>query len=280
MILVTGATGQLGTAVRALVPNALTPGRDTLDLADPAGLPAVIARLEPTAIINCAAYTAVDAAEDDEATATSINGAAVAVLAAAAATRRIPFVTFSTDYVFDGTNASPYLESSPTNPINAYGRSKLAGERAALAAYPAALVIRTSWVYSGTHRNFVTAIVARAATKPVNVVADQTGCPTFAPDLAAAALQAMRLGGSGLLHLTNDGATTWFELARASCAAAGIDPERVQPIRTEDYPTRAQRPRYSVLGSERHAAIGVEPLRSWRDTLAEAVGGPARNIAS
>ena len=278
MILLTGANGQLGTAFRALLPEVITPDRAVLDLSRPGDLETAVSRLEPRAIVNCAAYTAVDTAETDEETAQTVNGTSVGVLAEQAARLGIPFVTFSTDYVFDGTASSPYLESSAPHPINAYGRSKLLGEQAALAANPDALVVRSSWLFSATHRNFVSTILGRAATSDVDVVADQIGCPTYAPDLAAATLRAMENGVSGLLHLTNVGEASWFDLARAACELSGVDPERVRPITTEQYPTRARRPRYSPLGSERRRPLGLADLRPWREALGDALHASDHSI--
>lgn len=271
MILITGGTGQLGSAFRALLPDALAPERALLDLTRPEDLGEAVARLQPEAIINCAAYTAVDRAESEPEMAQLVNGVSVGVLAALAAERGIPFVTFSTDYVFDGTATVPYLESAATNPINTYGRTKLAGEHAAREANPDALVVRTSWVYSSTHRNFVSIIVGRAREGGVRVVADQFGCPTYAPDLAAATMRAMEHGVTGTLHITNSGATTWFEFARAACSAAGLGPDVVTPIETSEYPTAARRPHYSVLGSERRHSLGLDDLRPWEETLHEVV---------
>jgi dTDP-4-dehydrorhamnose reductase len=265
-ILITGATGQVGTALLEVAPRSIAPDRDQLDLARPDTLLPTLLALSPTAIINCAAYTAVDAAENEEEAATTINGRSVGILAGAAAELGIPFVTFSTDYVFDGTGTTPYLESSPPNPVNAYGRSKLLGEHAALTANPDALVIRTAWVYSATHRNFVTTVLERAAGG-MEVVDDQWGSPTAAGDLAAATLEAMSLGVTGILHLTNQGVTTWFEFARTICELAGIEPSRVTATSSASYPTRARRPRYSVLGSNRIHELGIAPLRSWPEAL-------------
>ena len=154
-LLVTGGTGQVGSAFRRLFPNAIAPRRSEFDLARPHRLRDRLEEIEPSVIVNCAAYTAVDAAESDEATAHTVNAEAVGAMASYAAERRVPFVTFSTDYVFAGTATEPYLESDAKDPINAYGRTKLAGEAAALSAYPGALIVRTSWVISGTHPNFV-----------------------------------------------------------------------------------------------------------------------------
>jgi dTDP-4-dehydrorhamnose reductase len=267
VILVTGGTGQLGTAFRRLLPDALFPPREDLDLARPGVLADRVAAFRPAAIINCAAYTAVDRAEEEEDLATVINGDSVGVLARCAAERRIPFVTFSSDYVFDGTAHEPYVESSATYPVNAYGRSKRAGEVAALSIYPDALVVRTSWVISGTHPNFVATMLRLTPQRELTVVDDQHGCPTVAADLGAAVLGAMERRATGLLHLVNEGATTWFELARAAVAEAGLDPARIAPCSTADYPTPARRPAYSVLGSERLEPLGLDPLPGWRDSL-------------
>ena len=267
----TGGTGQLGTAMRALLPDADFPLRAELDLSDPAGVAAYLDRTRPEAIVNCGAYTAVDRAEEEEDLAMVVNGASVGVMARFAAEAGIPFVTFSTDYVFDGTATEPYLESHPTDPVNAYGRSKLVGEREALEA--GGLVIRTSWVISGTHPNFVATMLRLAGEHDtVRVVADQRGCPTCVEDLAPAALAALDAGATGLLHLTNEGETTWHELAAAAIAEAGLE-AMVEPIATEEYPTPAKRPAYSVLASERREDLGLDPLPDWRDTLPRIVDG-------
>jgi len=272
-MLITGGTGQLGTAMRRLVPEADFPTRNELDLSAPAGVAAYLERIRPEAIVNCGAYTAVDRAEEEEDLATVVNGQSVGVMARFAADAGIPFVTFSTDYVFDGQATEPYLESHPTDPINAYGRSKLAGEQAALGTHEGALVIRTSWVISGTHPNFVATMLRLAAERDtLSVVADQRGCPTCVEDLAPGALAALRSGATGLLHLTNAGETTWHGLASAAIAEAGLE-VAVEPIATEDYPTPAKRPAYSVLGSERREGLGIDALPDWRDTLPTIVAG-------
>jgi dTDP-4-dehydrorhamnose reductase len=220
-------------------------------------------------VINCAAYTAVDRAEEEEDLATSINSTAVAVLAEWAAGRSRPFLSFSTDYVFDGLADQPYVEASPTNPVNAYGRSKLPGET--LAVSHGALVVRTSWVISGSHPNFVATILRKAREQDLHVVDDQRGCPTVAADLARASYDALRSGVTGLLHLTNEGETTWYELARTSVGLAGLDPSRISSCATEDYPTPARRPAYSVLASERLEDLGLEPLPHWRTSIWDVV---------
>lgn len=271
MILVTGESGQLGTAFKKLLPEALYPTQAAFDFTTAESIAAALREMAPDAIVNCAAYTAVDAAEEDEATADLINAAAVGEMADFCAREGIPFVTYSTDYVFPGTGAEPYVEGSPTDPINAYGRSKRKGELLAL-THPTSLVIRTSWLISGTNPNFVATMLRLAATRDeLAVVADQQGCPTVAADLASGTLRAMETGATGLLHLTNQGATTWFELARTAVVEAGLDAAKLTQCTTADYPTPAARPAYSVLGSERLEELGLEPLPHWRDSLPDVV---------
>jgi dTDP-4-dehydrorhamnose reductase len=268
VIVVTGATGQLGTAFCALLPDAHCLRRTDLDLVEPAAVFDSVATLAPSAIINCAAYTKVDAAEEHEVLAYAINATSVGELARYAAAAAIPFVTFSTDYVFPGNAQAPYLESSPTGPINAYGRTKLAGEEAALSAYAGSLVVRTSWVISGTHANFVATMLRLAREgKELKVVDDQVGSPTIAADLARVSLAAMEQGVTGILHLTNQGTVTWFGLAIAAAEIAGLDVGVFRPCTTADYPTPAARPAYSVLGSERLADMTLPPMPDWRDSL-------------
>jgi dTDP-4-dehydrorhamnose reductase len=265
-VVILGATGQVGTSLARLLPGAGLLGRADLDLAHPADVGQVLDRLRPSTIFNCAGYTAVDAAEDDEELATVVNGAAVGAMAAWCARNKARLVTFSTDYVFDGDAADPYLESSPVNPINAYGRSKLVGEQLALESGAAVLLIRTSWVFSEVPPNFVATILARAARGNLEVVDDQWGRPTIASDLAAAVLEAEAAGATGILHLAGEGVTTWYELARTALEIAGIN-DQVRPCGTGDHPTRARRPRYSVLGSERASLLGLAPMPHWRTGL-------------
>jgi dTDP-4-dehydrorhamnose reductase len=267
--LLLGSSGQLGTAIGGELSGAIHVTRDDLDLAHASieSVRRLVLSRGPSSIINCAGYTAVDQAEEEEDLATSINGTAVGILAEVAADSGIPFVTFSTDYVFDGKATRPYLESDEANPISAYGRSKLAGERLALSVDPQALVIRTSWLISGTHLNFVATMLRMADEgRPARVVNDQYGCPTVARDLARASLSALGANLSGVLHLTNRGPTTWFDLAQAALRAAGMDPGLVTSCTTAEYPTRATRPAYSVLGSERASQLGLV-LPEWRESL-------------
>lgn len=278
MIVVTGATGQLGSAIRRLLGSGATYlTRDTLDLQDGSAITAAIGTLRPDVLINCAAYTSVDGAESNREIAQLVNADAVAHMACATAAIGGYFVTISTDYVFDGSAEHPYLESHATNPINTYGETKLAGERAALEMNPRSLVVRTSWLVSGTHPNFVATMLRLTRERRVIVVDDQFGRPTLADDLARGMMQAIEVDATGILHLTNEGVVTWYELAHESVAMAGIDPDRVTPCATSDYPTPARRPRNSVLASERMSALGLDPLPSYRQGLQRAVKDLQRN---
>ena len=268
--LLLGASGQVGKAMAGMLPEVIAPTRHQLDLSTLTHDQAhqFVASTGAGAIVNCAAYTAVDKAEEEVDVANAVNGTAVGILAEIAAESGIPFVTYSTDFVFNGRGDQPYVESSAPDPINAYGRSKLIGERLALEANPETLIIRTSWVVSGTHSNFVATMVRLASEgRSLNVVNDQHGCPTIATDLAVATVAALGLRLSGLLHLTNQGATTWFELAKAAVGLAGLNPELITPCTTDEYPTPAPRPTYSVLGSERIDEVGVARLPRWEDSL-------------
>lgn len=268
MMLVLGASGQVGTALLAATPAAVGVRRDRLDLltATMNDIGSILDVEQPSVLVNAAAYTAVDRAEVEEDVATRVNGDAVGLLARACDDRGIVFVTFSTDYVFDGHRTRPYREDDPVDPVNAYGRSKLLGEQ--LALQYGALVIRTSWVISGTHPNFVATMLRLAGEgRELKVVDDQRGRPTVAADLAAATLGAVELGASGILHLANHGETSWFELARAALSLAGLSPELIAPCATADYPTPARRPAYSTLDTSRAEDLGLAPLPHWRESL-------------
>lgn len=272
MISVIGAGGQLGTAfVDLLGDEAMPVDRSELDLEVLSSIPEWVAGARPDVVVNCAAYTAVDAAEEDEDTALLINATAVGELSRACRRHGARFVTFSTDYVFDGTKQEPYVESDKTRPLSIYGRTKAKGERLALDADPEALVIRTSWLVSGTHPNFIATMLGLIRKGTVDVVDDQRGHPTFASDLAGGTMEAIAAGANGILHLTNQGVTTWFELARETAELAGLDPTRVRAVSTEEFPRPAPRPRNSVLGSERLEELGITPLPHYRDTLPDVV---------
>lgn len=272
MIVVTGALGQLGTAFQSRLGNdAHYLDVDEVDLTDAAAIRPALTTLGPTLVLNCAAYTAVDQAEEDEETARLINAKAVGELAAVSHDLGARFVTFSTDYVFDGTKDGPYVETDIPNPISAYGRTKLEGERLAVAAHSETLVIRTSWLMSGTHPNFGATMLRLIAQGPVQVVDDQRGHPTFVDDLVTATLDALEVEATGILHLTNAGITTWYGLAREIADLAGLDAGRVQPVGTDSFPRPAPRPANSVLESQRLVELGLEPLPDYHLSLAAAV---------
>ncbi|UGT64133.1 dTDP-4-dehydrorhamnose reductase [Nocardia asteroides] len=275
-LIVTGANGQLGRELLRLAPHARGYSRHELDIRDP---DAVSAALEPGAVVlNCAAYTAVDAAETDAAAAFAGNGTGPEVLAAACARAGARLVHLSTDYVFSGTRSAsgdtvPYDTTDTPDPVTVYGRSKLAGERAVLASTARAHVVRTAWVYSACGADFVSTMLRLERERDtVDVVADQIGSPTFAADLAAGLLElAGRPEAPRLLHATNTGQASWFDLARAVFAAAGADPERVRPVDTAAFPRPARRPPYSVLSPRSWAEARLTPLREWQVALRAAL---------
>ncbi len=271
MIAVLGANGQLGSAfVRLLGESANPVTRADLDLNDTGRVEDWLLAVSPTLVINCAAFTGVDAAETRPAEARRVNAEAVERLARGTAAIGARFVTFSTDYVFDGTKGSPYVESDEPNPPNVYGVTKAEGERLALQANPDTLVVRTSWVMSSTHDNFIPVILRLLRTGSVSVVDDQIGRPTFVDDLAPAVLEASDAGLTGILHLTNQGETTWCGLAREIAELSGID-ATVTPINTEKSGRAAPRPADSRLDSERVQPEGLTLLPQYRPSLETAV---------
>ena len=273
MIVITGPTGQLGTAFgRLLEGREVRPiTEDELDFRYLDEIPKALAAINPSLVINCAAYTAVDAAEEDVDTARLVNATAVGALARACDQLGARFVTFSTDYVFDGTKAGGYVESDQTNPQTVYGVTKLEGEQLALRDHRDALIVRTSWLLSGTHPNFASTMIKLIRNGPVTVVNDQRGRPTLADDLARATLDAIDRDASGVLHLANEGVTTWYGLTREIASIAGLDPERIAPCTTAEFPRPAPRPADSVLNSERVAGLGIEPMPPYRPGLEAAV---------
>lgn len=283
-ILVTGATGQVGTELAhadwpaGLVAHVV--GRETLDLSDPEHAAAFVRAGGYAAVINPAAYTAVDKAEDEEDLATRINGDGPRALAIGCADAGIPLIHVSTDYVFDGLKTGPYVPNDPVAPLGAYGRSKLAGEVAVRTECPRHVIVRTAWVFSAHGRNFVKTMLRLAADKPeLRVVADQHGCPTAAHDIARALVEITRqlvLEGRddafGTYHFAGAGPTTWHGFAAAIIAAqaerTGKRPP-VHPITTADFPTPARRPANSVLDCGGLATtFGIVP-RPWTETLTE-----------
>lgn len=265
----TGAAGMLGQDVvrsaRAANHEVVALGRDELDIAHPRAVHETIAHERPNAVINCAAWTDVDGAEADEAGATDVNGYAAGDVAEAAAEVGAAVVHLSTDYVFDGTSNRPYVESDPVAPVNAYGRSKLAGERAVAAANPRHFVVRSSWLFGEGGRNFVETMLGLAdAGGPVLVVRDQVGCPTFTGHLAEALVRLLDGESYGLHHIAGGGECSWFEFANEIFDRAGVE-TRAMSCTSDEFPRPARRPAYSVLRTERD--YGFE-LPDWRDGLA------------
>jgi dTDP-4-dehydrorhamnose reductase len=253
------------------------PGRAELDITDGTAVAAAVAGHD--VVVNAAAWTDVDGAERDEAAATAVNGTAVAGLAEACAKAGAVLLHVSTDYVFAGDATTPYAEDAPTAPINAYGRSKLAGERAVL-AYPKGYVVRTAWLYATHGRNFVTTMLRLAGQREtLDVVDDQRGQPTWSYALAGRLVELGRaaLAGHappGPYHGTASGETTWYGLARAVFERAGLDPDRIRPTTSEAFSRPARRPAYSVLGHSRWAEAGLPPMRAWADLLDQATPSP------
>jgi dTDP-4-dehydrorhamnose reductase len=264
-LLVTGAAGMLGhdvTAAAARAGHDVTPlSRRELDVRNPAAVRAAVAAARPDAIVNCAAWTDVDGAEADEQQATAINGAGAGNVAAAGAF----VVQVSTDYVFDGSASEPYVESSPTGPISAYGRSKLAGEHAVAEAAPAAhAIVRSSWLFGEHGGNFVATMLRLAQERDaLTVVDDQIGCPTFTGHLAQALVEIAERRLAGIHHVAGAGSCSWHDLAAATFAATGADVE-LSRGRTADLDRPAPRPPYSVLRSER---LDTPVLPPWQDGL-------------
>lgn len=277
-ILVTGANGQLGYELRPLL-DASFPGAavytdiEELDLTDPKAVEAFVLNNEITHIVNCAAYTAVDRAEEEKMECARINTDAVKNIAMAADSCGAKIIHISTDYVFDGTNHRPYRESDKVNPISQYGTTKRKGETALLALSPEAIIIRTAWLYSSHGNNFVKTMLRLAENqKEIRVVCDQIGTPTYARDLAAAIVTVLRSHQwvPGIYHFTDEGAASWFDFAKAVFRIVGKKVS-VTPILTEDYPTPATRPFYSILDRSRIKATYGVTIPHWEESLAECI---------
>ncbi|MGN6272323.1 MAG: dTDP-4-dehydrorhamnose reductase [Protaetiibacter sp.] len=276
--LVAGARGMLGhdlqhvlagREVRAL-------GRAELDITDPTSVASAVHDVD--VVINAAAYTAVDDAESHEDEAFAINATGAELLAAAAADAGARFVQISTDYVFRGDATAPYPEDAPLDPLGAYGRTKAAGERLVREAHPGAHIVRTAWLYGEHGASFPRTMLRLAAERDtVSVVTDQLGQPTWTRDLASAVLALLDADApAGIYHGTNSGQASWFELARATFALAGLDPERVRPTDSASFARAAPRPAFSVLGHDAWDRAGLAEPRDWRDALADALPGLQR----
>lgn len=274
-VLIVGAAGMLGTDLCASAPtdvDVVPADIDDIDITRPALVAAALDRIRPAWVINAAAYTAVDRAEDDRDAADAVNHLGPRHLADEAAQRGIAIAHVSTDYVFPGTASAPYREDDSLAPINAYGESKLRGEEAVRSSGAHALVVRTQWLFGRAGRSFPRVMWERATARtPTRVVDDQVGRPTYTRDLAAAIWRLVALNVSGTLHVTNAGpVTTWYELAREVFTRAG-GTDLLSACSSDDYPTRARRPRYSALGTERFETL-TAPLPDWRDALRRFLG--------
>lgn len=282
-----GANGMLAKSLRALVPgNVVIAGYDLpdCDITRPVQMRAALEAFRPDLVVNCAAFTAVDRCESEEAAAQAVNGMAAGTLATAAADCGALLIHLSTDYVFDGRKGAPYLETDPPAPLSAYGRSKLAGEQAiAASGLERQLIVRTSWLHGPDGSSFVATILRLAGEREeLRVVADQIGSPTYTGDLAmalytlaGAVLRAEREGRRdryGLYHFANAGQCSWHEFAEAIVAEAGrlgvpLAVQRILPIATADYPLPAPRPAWSVLATQRFRSVTGCTVPEWRDGL-------------
>lgn len=260
----------LGDDLVATAPHgvALSPFPKTeLDITDGGAVAAAIRELRPDVVINAAAYTAVDRAESEAEAAFRVNGVAVGELGRIARQAGARVIHFSTDYVFDGTSAEPYLEESPVNPVNVYGASKLAGETALKASGATYLIVRAQWLFGRRGRCFPRTMWERATTRaPSRVVSDQTGRPTYSVDLARATWTLSARGLTGVMHVANAGVATWYDVAKRVYAACGAD-QLVQPCSTAQFPLPAKRPARSVLSTARSEQVLGGPLPPWEEAI-------------
>ena len=273
MILITGANGQLGQVIRTILSTeeAIFKGRE-LDITDIEALREFVSKHKIETIINTAAYTAVDLAETESALAFHINSLGVRNLALISQEFQIKLIHISTDYVFDGTNYKPYTEQDITNPMSVYGKSKLEGEKSVLELAYSAYIIRTSWLYSGFGKNFLTNITKLAQERDsLSIVADQIGTPTYAPDLARAILElipTLQPQSKQILHYSNQGVASWYDFAYEIINLQQIDC-KLTPIPTTAYPTPATRPYYSVLDKTLVTSLLQFPIQHWKTSLTQ-----------
>ena len=274
-ILITGKNGQVGTELSRLYPSSgdvVLTGRDECDLSNEQSIRDTVRRVKPAVILNAGAYTAVDQAEKEPGLCFAINAHAPRVLAQEAARLDALLIHYSTDYVFNGEKAAPYLETDPVSPVNVYGESKAAGEAAIAEVAARFLVLRTSWVYGAHGKNFLRTMLRLGAERPeLRVVDDQLGAPTSAAAIASATARLVEQslsGAQGIYHMTAAGSTTWCGFARAIFQAGvlGTQP-RVQPIASSDYPTPAKRPANSVLSNDKFAHAFGFRLPTWQQQL-------------
>ena len=279
-ILATGCKGQLGTELQKIA--ASDTGNlwfftdvDTLDICDREAVERCFANHSVDVCINCAAYTAVDQAEDEPVLAERINALAPQILAENCLKHNALLIHISTDYVFDGNGQRPYLETDPVNPQSVYGRTKADGERRITQSGCNHMIVRTAWLYSSVGKNFVkTMLMLGEAKDEINVVADQKGCPTWAHDLAVALVALLDKNGQQpvreVFHFTNEGQITWHEFATAIMELGG-KACKVNPITTDQYPTKAKRPAYSVLDLSKIKNYTGMEIPDWRESLAKCI---------
>ncbi len=277
-ILITGCNGQLGNEMQRLAASHpefeyfFTDVKE-LDITDAGAVEMFVEEHQVDCIVNCAAYTAVDRAESDEQLCDLLNNTAPGYLAQAIHRRGGCMIQVSTDYVFDGTACRPYTEDIPTCPATVYGRTKLAGEQAVMQGCPDAAVIRTAWLYSTFGNNFVKTMLRLGREREqLGVIFDQIGTPTYARDLAAAIFAMLAQGVvPGVYHFSNEGAISWYDFTKAIHRIAGIKGCRVKPLHTEEYPTPAARPHYSVLDKTKIKETYHIEIPYWEDSLAECI---------
>jgi dTDP-4-dehydrorhamnose reductase len=275
-ILILGKNGQVGGEFARLYRSdsaAVLVGRDECDLSSESSIRDTVRRVRPRVIVNAAAYTAVDLAEKERALCFAINAEAPRVLAEEAARLDALLVHYSTDYVFDGENPEPYVETDPTHPMSVYGESKLAGEAAIVTSECRCVVLRTSWVYGAEGKNFLRTMLRLGAERPeLRVVDDQVGAPTSAAAIAAATVRVLKQDSvpSGIYHMTASGSTSWYGFACAIFGSGVLpSPPRVQAIVSSEYPTPARRPAHSVLSNDKFAGTFGFRLTPWQQQLHE-----------
>ena len=273
-LLITGAYGQLGNELRVALAGysqleAIYTDVDTLDITDKLAIDAFVIAHKPDVIVNCAAYTNVDKAEDDVALCYKINCDAVRNLGEVAQSQGLNMIHISTDYVFDGTSFTPYTEDVAVSPTNVYGKSKLAGERELRKVCPESIIIRTSWLYSGFGNNFVKTMLRLGSERSqLRVIFDQIGTPTYAADLADSILQIIDSGKfvSGIYHFSNEGVCSWYDFTQMIFKLAHV-PCEVIPIESKDYSVRTPRPHYSVLNKSKFKNTYHQNIPYWMDGL-------------
>lgn len=248
------------------------PDRDRLDITSPDEIAAYLDRVRPDVVVNCAAYTAVDAAEENEGTAFTLNATAPQYLARATALFGIPLVQISTDYVFAGTSPTPYAEDAPLHPLGAYGRTKAAGEWAVLACNPDSYIVRTAWLYGAGGPCFPKTLARILRDKGgASVVADQHGQPTWTVDVARIVVDLVLFDAPpGIYHATSDGEATWWSFTQAIAGSLGIPKEAVTPVSTAEFPRPAPRPEWSLLSHDALTAVGISPIGNWQERWATA----------